>query len=191
MPTSKVATGSDQNAMAIAPPTAYSVITPSLRICWIARIASRKLKFPKLTKSLECGGLSPPWCSESLQQRARKFRQTATTRVSNVSGRTGSLSSSRAAMYCPTASRAFSIASSRLRPCVMHPGRLGHSATHCPSSPRLMTIWRMGGYDARFFDDVRRERRLAPAPRIARMAERRTVFTASEESNTSATSSSR
>ena len=47
MPTSKVATGSDQNAMAIAPPIAYSVITPSLRSWWTARSASRKLKFPE------------------------------------------------------------------------------------------------------------------------------------------------
>lgn len=60
---------------------------------------------------------------------ARELGHTATTRVSKRSAGTGRLSSSSAAMYTRIASRTLLTASSRVAPWLMHPGKLGHSAT--------------------------------------------------------------
>jgi len=66
---------------------------------------------------------------------SRQVAHTATRMASNRSGGTGIESSSKLRMYPCIASRIFSIASSRVRPWLIQPGRLGHSATQQSSSP--------------------------------------------------------
>ena len=74
---------------------------------------------------------------ETLFRELGQSAHTATTSDSKFSSGTGKPSSSRAAMYSWIASLTLAIAASLVSPWLMQPAKLGHSATHPPSSPRM------------------------------------------------------
>jgi len=68
-------------------------------------------------------------------RKARQPGHTVMRTASHRGGGTGRPSSSMDKTYPSMASRIFPIAASLVSPRLIHPGRLGHSATQKPSSP--------------------------------------------------------